>query len=146
MTVPSVLPDWVPLWVQLVLLVGVVLVVGAYGAMPFSVFGVKARLEVLDERLDELQRDLRALANRLPDPGMGRPAAWRRGSADDEELATPPVSRRDRAPPVPEAGFDRDWDRARDRPPPAVPPPAVPPPRPPRRDPQLNWPENRPRS
>ena len=120
MTVPSVLPDWMPWWVQLVLLAGVVLLVGAYGAMPFSVFGVKARLELLDERLDELQRDLRALTNRLPDP-----AAWRRGAADEEEFTTLPVARRGGAP---------------------APPPAVPPPRPWRTEPQLNWPENRPRS
>ncbi len=145
---PSFLPDWVPPWVQLVLLVGVVLVVGAYGVMPFSVFGVKSRLEAIEERLDELQSDLRALTNRLPDPEMRNPAAWRRGAAEDEELASPPIVRRDRppVPPVPDRGFDRDWDRDRDRTPTTTTPPVAPPSRPRRSEPQLNWPENRPRS
>ena len=80
--------------------------------MPFSVFGVKARLEAIDERLDELQSDLRALTHRLPDPDMRDPAAWRRAAAarDDEDFAG--------APPAPARGFDRDRDRGRDRSPP----------------------------
>ena len=80
-------------------------------------------------------------------PRWARPAAWRRGAADDEEFATPPVSRRGAptappSPPAPEIGFDRAWDRERDRSPP---PPDIPPLRPRRSEPQLNWPENRPR-
>ena len=130
MSVPGFLPDWVPWWVQLVLLVGVVLVVGAFGAMPFSVFGLKARLEAIDERLDEMQSDLRALANRLPDPEMRNPAAWRRGATDDEDFPAPATRREPPAPPPPARGFERDRDRD---------------PRPARSEPQLNWPGNRPR-
>ena len=159
MSVPAFLPDWVPPWVQLALLVGLVLVVGAYAVMPFSVFGVKARLDALDERLDEMRSDIRALANRLPDPEMGRPAAWRRGVADDEDFPPATAVRRDRppVPPVAERGFERERDRATaptvSSPvvatpvvaTPVVAPPVVPPARPRRSEPQLNWPENRPR-
>ena len=122
---PSFFPEWVPASVQLVLLVAVVLVAGAYALMPFSVFGIKARREALDDRLDALQSDLRALTNRLPDPEMRNPAAWRRAASDEDGLSAPSPMRRD-------------------RPPPPVPEPAAPP-RPRRSEPQLNWPANRPR-
>ena len=128
---PAYLPEWVPSWVQLVLLVLVVLVAGAYALMPFSVFGIKARLDALDDRLDALQSDLRALTNRLPDPEMRNPAAWRRGAPEEDGLSAPSPMRRDRPPPpVPE---------------PAAPPVVATPPKPRRSEPQLNWPENRPR-
>jgi hypothetical protein len=120
MSMPFALPDWVPWWVPLVLLLPALLYVLAFLFMPFSVIGVKARLEIMEARLDEIQNEIRHLALRLP---AGAEAA------DFEEVyAPPPVagSRRpdplsDR-PPIPPAphelsqGFDEDeYD---DRPPP----------------------------
>ncbi len=41
----------------------------AFLAMPFSVFGLKGRLDGVEARLDEIQREIRSLALRLPEPG-----------------------------------------------------------------------------
>ena len=68
MTSPLPLPDWVPWWVHLVLLLGLLLFGLLFLLMPFSVFGVKARLEGVEARLDEIQGEIRSLALRLPEP------------------------------------------------------------------------------
>jgi len=65
---PLPLPDWVPWWVHLVLLLGLLLFGLLFLLMPFSVFGVKARLEGVEARLDEIQGEIRSLALRLPEP------------------------------------------------------------------------------
>src|SRR3569833_1455982 len=59
-------PDWVPWWVPMVLLVPALLYALAFLFMPFSVLGVKTRLEVIEGRLDEIQQEIRHLALRLP--------------------------------------------------------------------------------
>jgi hypothetical protein len=59
-------PDWVPWWVPMVLLVPALLYALAFLFMPFSVLGVKTRLEVMESRLDEIQQEIRHLALRLP--------------------------------------------------------------------------------
>jgi hypothetical protein len=66
MNMPFALPDWVPWWVPLVLLVPALLYALAFLFMPFSVLGVKTRLEVIEARLDEIQQEIRHLALRLP--------------------------------------------------------------------------------
>ena len=63
------LPDWLPWWVPLVLLLPTLLWALSFLFMPFSVFGVKSRLEVIEARLDEIQNEIRHLALRLPPPG-----------------------------------------------------------------------------
>ncbi len=68
MTLPAVFPDWLPGWAQLVAAIVVILLGLAFLLMPFSVFGVKARLEAVEERLDEIQAELRRLSMRLPEP------------------------------------------------------------------------------
>lgn len=68
MTSPLPLPDWVPWWVHLVLLLGILLFSLLFLLMPFSVFGVKARLDGVEARLDEIQGEIRSLALRLPEP------------------------------------------------------------------------------
>ena len=123
MTLPFDMPAWVPWWVQLLILVAAILIAGAYLLMPFSVFGLKARLEALDQRLDDLQSDLRELTNRLPDPEMRRPAAWRRAEPDEDGyVARPPrpqpPDRRDERelsprPPIPPAPIVPERDRPR---------------------------------
>jgi disintegrin/metalloproteinase domain-containing protein 1 len=58
-------PDWVPWWVQLLVLIVGILIALAFMLMPFSVFGVKSRLDGIEARLDDIQGDLRVLALRL---------------------------------------------------------------------------------
>ena len=67
------LPDWLPAWVPLVLL----LLISVWGLlflfMPFSVFGVKGRLDVIEQRLDEIQNEIRHVALRMPPQGAAGP-------------------------------------------------------------------------
>jgi hypothetical protein len=84
MTLPFTLPDWLPWWVPLLLLVPALLYTLAFLFMPFSVIGVKSRLDVIEARLDEIQGEIRSLALRLREPG----ATDYRG-ADFEEVYAP---------------------------------------------------------
>ena len=69
MTSPLPLPDWVPVWVHVAILLVGLLFALLFLLMPFSVFGVKGRLEAIDARLDEIQGEIRSLSLRLPEPG-----------------------------------------------------------------------------
>lgn len=71
MTLPQFLPIWAPWWAQLALIVLALLFGLLFLLMPFSVFGVKGRLDVIEARLDEIQGEIRSLALRLPEP-MGQ--------------------------------------------------------------------------
>jgi hypothetical protein len=97
------LPDWTGLVALLLLL----LVVLAYMLMPFAVFGVKGRLDVIEAQLDDLQAEIRGLALRLSDAPRraivssdewmdAPPVAARRASSSMDEQPTPR-----QAPPVP---------------------------------------------
>lgn len=68
MTMPFILPDWVPWWLPMVLLVPLALYVLALLVMPFAVLGVKSRLDAIDLRLDEIQGEIRSLALRMREP------------------------------------------------------------------------------
>jgi hypothetical protein len=132
MTLPFTLPDWLPWWVPLVLLIPALLYALAFLFMPFSVIGVKGRLDVLEARLDEIQHDIRHLALRLPEAGQ---------HVDYDEIYHPePPEPSRRAPmvsrpPIPPASHELDAEDAEtDRPPP---PPHA---RPARREPRLDWP------
>jgi len=92
------LPDWS----GLIVLLGLLLVALAYLLMPFSVFGVKGRLDAIEAQLDEIQAELRTLSLRLPDPGRGRRPPveddWaepvqppRRADPDPQPRSAPPV-------------------------------------------------------
>ncbi len=125
LTIPG-LPDWT----GLVLLVVALLVALAYALMPFSVFGVKGRLDAIEAQLDEIQTEIRTLALRLPEPGRRRPPL-----EDDWTEPMTPVRRAEPEPPPPRAT-------------PPVPPPAAwpdPPPRAPqgggRAEPRIEWPK-----
>jgi hypothetical protein len=120
MNIPFVLPDWVPWWVPLVLVVPTLLYALAFVFMPFSVLGVKSRLEVIEARLDELQQEIRHLALRLP---AGRQ------ELDFEDIYAPAqqLQRRDASlndrPPIPPAVQDLYDDGApveRPAPPPTM--------------------------
>ncbi|GLR67916.1 hypothetical protein GCM10010909_25970 [Acidocella aquatica] len=64
LNLPFALPDWMPAWIFLVLALPVLLWALAFLLMPFSVFGVKARLESLEEQIDSLHEDLRMMTLR----------------------------------------------------------------------------------
>ena len=131
MTLPFALPDWLPWWVPVVLLIPALLYALAFLFMPFSVIGVKSRLEVIDARLDEIQNEIRHLALRMPESAQ---------PVDFEEVYTPepraepglrgtPSLR----PPIPPAAHELAAPPA-DRAPPS------PTSRPSRREPRLDWP------
>jgi len=121
-TLPFTLPDWLPAWGFLLLALPVLLYALVFLIMPFSVFGVKARLEGLEAQLNDIQEELRYLANRSPAP-------MRSFVADEQDFDTLPQfnrlkSTRAAPPPAP-------------RPAPAPIPPAPLTPMPPRDQPRL---------
>jgi hypothetical protein len=122
MTLPFALPDWLPWWVPIVLIVPGLLYLLALLVMPFAVLGVKSRLDAIDLRLDEIQGEIRSLALRMREPsGM---------QADRDDLyVDPPAPRRPTA----------ARDDARPPIPPAI-PPASRPQSGGRAEPRLNWP------
>lgn len=112
MTFPFTLPDWLPGWVVLLLALPALLWACAFLLMPFSVFGVKARLEALEAQINQLQDDLRIMAMRysgaLPSaprsadvpedvPDFARLKKARPGFAETPEPPLPPPEPR-RAP------------------------------------------------
>lgn len=117
LTIPG-LPNWAGL-VALILLAIVGL---AFLLMPFSVFGLKGRIEAIEAQLDEIQADIRSLAQTMPGPALRRPPA----EDDWAEPSSPSVSAADMAP-------------ARIRPP-TVPPAAWPDRGAGRSEPRLDWP------
>jgi hypothetical protein len=132
MNMPFALPDWVPWWVPLVLLVPALLYALAFLFMPFSVLGVKSRLEVIEARLDEIQQEIRHVALRLP---MGPQAV------DFEDVYAPisQVRRREPSadrPPIPPSPQDLYEDVPVERP---APPPTMRPAR--RQEPQIVRPQ-----
>ncbi len=66
MSLPIPLPAWLPWWLPLLILLPAGLYLLVFLLMPFSVFGLKGRLDAIEIRLDEIQQDLRALVERLP--------------------------------------------------------------------------------
>ncbi len=130
---PFALPDWVPWWVPLVLLVPALLYALAFLFMPFSVLGVKTQLEVIEARLDEIQQEIRHVALRLPTGPQ---------SVDFEDVYAPitQIHRREPSlgdrPPIPPAAQDLYDDDALERPPP---PPTMRPAR--RQEPQIMRPQ-----
>ena len=104
MTFPYPLPDWLPWWVPIMLLVPALLYVLAFLFMPFSVIGVKSRLDVIEARLDEIQGEIRHLSLRLPEIS--------RATDYDEIYAPEPMAETRRAqpaitrPPIPPASHE----------------------------------------
>src|SRR6476620_7582505 len=98
MMLPFTPPDWLPWWVPIVLLVPALLYALAFLFMPFSVIGVKSRMEVIEARLDEIQNEIRHLALRLP-AAPGR-------LSDFDDLYPPQAP-----PPVPPRSEQRDMTR-----------------------------------
>ncbi len=87
MTSPYILPDWLPWWIALILVLIALIYALIFLLVPFSVFGIKPRLEAIEEQLQAMQEELRTIALRLPD------APRRSGlypAADDLTYAPPP--------------------------------------------------------
>ena len=91
-------PDWVPWWVHLAVMIALLLFALLFLLMPFSVFGVKARLEAMEARLDEIQGEIRSLSLRLPEPSL----------SELDDYADPAPSHRHPGmrPPIPPAPLD----------------------------------------
>ncbi len=106
MQLPFEFPDWVPWWVQTLLVVAGVLFALAFLLMPFATFGVKSRLDSLELHLDELGVELRSLSLRLPDRGVSRDLAtdW----TDPVPEPVPPRDALPSRPPIPPAPRTRD--------------------------------------
>ena len=151
---PFDLPAWLPWWVPLALLLPALLYALAFLFMPFSVIGVKSRLEAMEARMDELQNEIRHLALRLP-------AAPKENDFEDVYAPRPPPRRTEDAPmtrpPIPPAAYDLPEDMPvrrpghlpedmadDDRPPPPAHARPIrrgePPMRPARSEPRVNWP------
>lgn len=144
-----VLPDWLPWWVPLVLLLPALLYGLAFLFMPFSVIGVKSRLEVIEARLDEIQHEIRHLALRLPAGASEVDFEETYAPAATAHRQSPPPDTLPARPPIPPAARDLRYTAydedglPEDRPPPpphmrpirkAEPPPVA---RPARTEPRL---------
>ena len=106
MTLPFAFPDWMPWYLQLIVVVAAILAGLAYLVMPFSVFGLKSRLDALESRLDDIQSDLRTLTQRLPEPTRtpyDPPAILRAAALAPPRETTPPPP-----PPIPPASWQAD--------------------------------------
>lgn len=139
MVIPA-LPDWLPWWVPMVVVVPALFFALAFLLMPFAVFGVKGRLEAVEARLDEIQGEIRTLALRLPEPvhqaqydetiyappPMDSPPRVR----SEPTIARPPIPP---APPYIQASYQEDLRPRRPLDPTRTP-------RPGRAEPRLDWP------
>jgi hypothetical protein len=74
-TLPFALPDWLPAWAFLLLALPVLLWLLAFLLVPFSVIGLKSRLEALEEQIQALQDDVRMM--------IVRPSGTARPRVDD---------------------------------------------------------------
>ena len=63
------LPDWLPWWGVVGLLVPAALYLALFLMMPFSTFGLRGRLREVEMRLDAVHEEVRSLTLRLPDRG-----------------------------------------------------------------------------
>jgi hypothetical protein len=106
MTLPFTLPDWMPWWVPIALLVPAILYGLAFLFMPFSVIGVKGRLETIEARLDEIQGEIRSLALRMPEPS--RALDFEEVYSQDVPPARDEAPRVRARPPIPPASHELD--------------------------------------
>lgn len=88
------LPDWLPWWAIVALLVPLALYLALFLLMPFSTFGLRTRLRDLELRIDALHEEIRALTLRLPERGLD--------FHDDPRPRPPPI------PPAPRESPQRD--------------------------------------
>jgi hypothetical protein len=94
MTVPAFLPDWLPPWAQLAVTVAVLLLALLFLAVPFSVIGLKGRLDHVEARLDEIQSEIRSLSLRLPEADAGFSGDWAASERLGPRPPIPPAARK----------------------------------------------------
>ncbi len=133
MNLPFPVPDWLPWWGLLLVVVPALLYALAFLFMPFSVIGVKGRIDVLEARLDEIQHEIRQLSLRMPEPGQ--PVDYN-DVYEPQRREPPPVqwTVTNARPPIPPAPHELNGHAPSDRPSPS------PNTRPGRREPRLDWP------
>jgi hypothetical protein len=128
MTLPFDLPDWLPWWGATLVAIPVLLYCLLLVLMPFNVFGVKGRLDLIEARLDEIQAELRLLGG----PRAERPPPTERPSPPAAEPDHPPARRA-------ATSWQPDPEEAAAPPSTAVPPRRTPE-RPDRAEPRFDWP------
>lgn len=137
MNLPFTLPDWLPWWVPILLLVPALMWALAFLLMPFSVIGLKGRLETMEMELEELQSEIRSMAHQLPEPlrqtSYDEVYAPPGSVAASRQEAAPMVSR----PPIPPAAYDLHEEEPRANRPGAR---RADPGRASRAEPRLDWP------
>lgn len=79
-----------PAWTGGVALAAIALLALCFLLMPFSIFGLRSRLEGLEAQLDEMQAELRAIAARLAAPPVARSMTGPGFSATRAPMAAPP--------------------------------------------------------
>jgi hypothetical protein len=141
MSLPFTLPDWMPWWVPIALLVPAILYGLTFLFMPFSVIGVKGRLETIEARLDEIQGEIRSLVLRMPEPSRALDFDEVYAQDTPRRAAAPTVPERPPIPPAsheldeydqpPDAGARQGFGRASSRPAPRAPS---------RAEPRIDWP------
>ena len=154
MTLPFSLPDWLPWWVPLAVLVPALLYLLIFLLMPFSVFGLKRRLDAIEARLDEIHGEIRSLVLRVPELRGGwtdQPPIAPVPRAEPARPARPPIPPAPVQPPrrpaepgtrAPPPAFDTEEAPAESEDDPAAPRrrPVLRPARPGRNEPRLDWP------
>lgn len=101
------LPEWMPAWAIVAVLVPAALYLALFLLMPFQVFGLRGRMRELELRIDALHEEIRGMTLRLPERGMDP-------YDDPPPRAAPPI------PPAPRGGFgdpvaDKMLDYMRDK-------------------------------
>ncbi|GBR04073.1 hypothetical protein [Acetobacter oeni] len=87
-----VLPEWLPLWAQLLLIVATALFGVCFLLMPFAVFGLKGRLSEIELQLADVRADLRVITARLASASP-EPAEQREPFAAAQEEWVPPAKK-----------------------------------------------------
>lgn len=87
------LPDWMPWWAVVAVLVPVAFYLALFLLMPFSTFGLRAKLREMEGQMEALHEEIRALTLRLPERGPGMRGGGRGlpGLDDDDVPLQPPI-------------------------------------------------------
>jgi hypothetical protein len=115
MTLPFSVPDWLPWWAMIAILVPVLIYLLAVVVMPFNTMGVKGRLDLLEARLDEIHGEIRTLALRLPVLDGGEvllPPTYREAARAIPPIPPSPPARSRRTEPEAYETYDDDTDYA----------------------------------
>ncbi len=85
------LPDWMPWWAVVAILVPAAFYLALFLLMPFSTFGLRAKLREMEGQIEALHEEIRGLTLRLPERGPGLRGRGLPGLDDDDEPLQPPI-------------------------------------------------------